>query len=147
MINTVAACLLFLVGVLPAGAGGHSENTYVKTSVSFSRPTVQPGDTIDVTVQFTPADGIHIVGHPPVRIDIDSTNILSIGGFVRQPVDETTGYLLADTPVRQPFRVLPHSRPGAYAIAGTCTYMFCSDGGGWCRRFSQPIALTLTITK
>ena len=146
-ITGVCILLLLLSCAFAGGAGEWKENTYVRTVVLLSHQTMRPGEKGEILVTFMPIDGIHVNVRPPVKIRVDSGKILSLNGAIKQSVDGSTGYLAPGVPVKQAFRIDAHARAGEYGIKGTCTYFFCSDTEGWCTRFSQPIELTLTITK
>jgi len=144
---TRSAATITLVCCAMAHAGVPGDHALVKTEISVSRNVLRPGERGDIVLHLDPSDGIHVNARPPVTFAVAPGGIVILDSLAEQPIDVRHGYLATSHPVRQPFHVLPDTRPGEYTLRGTCTYFYCSDNEGWCRKASLPIELTFTIMK
>lgn len=123
------------------------ENTYVKVSVSLANTTAAQGGTGKIMIAFTPIDGIHINADPPFVVKIERNGPVKLEGRPNFTTDKESGNLSIFKPVAQRFAVTRKAKPGGHDIKGTLVYYFCSDTEGWCRKFTQPIALKLNVVK
>ena len=124
-----------------------AENTYVKVSIALADTTVAQGGTGKILIAFDPIDGIHINADPPVIVKIARNASFRLEGNPDISTDKESGYLSTSMPVEQRFAVTRKAKPGGHDIKGTLVYYFCSDTEGWCRKFTQPIALKLNVVK
>jgi hypothetical protein len=144
MATILIIAVLFLAGVPSAGVK-EQKNRYVRVEVTFDRETHAPGGTGSFVISFRPADGIHINGEPPAHIVLEDTVLLLLADDVEQDVDEETEYIDERVPVRQGFSVSDKAPPGMHTLGGSVVYYYCSDEEGWCRKFIQPLEITLTV--
>ena len=133
-------------GVLYAGDDTEA-NKFVRVHAEITQSTLQQGQQGELSILFTPIDGIHITSDPAMKIDIDSKGPFRPQGKPREAVDSSTGYLSSDEPVMQVFNVSPRAPTGQQRLKANITYYFCSDDEGWCRKFVQTIDLPVQVEK
>jgi hypothetical protein len=147
----VRALLFVLFHLVFAGGSpdGHpvKENKSVKVDLTLANPAVQPGGKGTILVSFTPIDGIHINADPPVTLNLEKNQFISLQGEPELSIDKENGFLSTSNPVEQAFHVSKKARSGEHSIKGTIIYYLCSDTEGWCTKFTQPITLKLNIQK
>ncbi|MBM2841143.1 MAG: hypothetical protein HW412_1671, partial [Bacteroidetes bacterium] len=115
--------------------------------ISLADTIVTQGGTGKIMIAFTPIDGIHINVDPPLSVKLERNTPFRFEGKLDISTDKESGYLSMSMPVEQRFAVTRKTKPGSHTIKGTLVYYFCSDTEGWCRKFTQPIALKLNVTK
>ncbi len=148
----IIASIVIWVAIRGAAAGQVREpdaekNPLVSVDVRLSASALKRGDSGELHILFSPADGIHINSPPPLGVSLDPPRLLRLNGAPLQATDRGNAYLLATLPVRQLFTVSRKARPGTLTLRGTITYYYCSDPEGWCRKSTHPFALSLTIVK
>lgn len=145
----IAVCFLISCLVITASPGGENSqsNKYVKVETAIASADVKAGGKGTILIFFVPVDGIHINAEPPVTMKLEKDRLLSLEGEPDFSTDKESGSMSTSTPVEQRFAVSSKAKPGEHTIKGTIVYYFCSDTEGWCRKFSQPMALKLNIHK
>lgn len=148
-IQRIAICFLISCLAIITSSGGSSgeSNKYVRVETALANTDVKAGGNGTILISFVPVDGIHINADPPVRAKIQKNRLLSLKGDPDISIDKESGYLSTSTPVKQRFAVSSKATPGEHTVKGTIIYYFCSDTEGWCRKFSQPMTLKLSIQK
>lgn len=145
--RSFALVLACVFGTATLGAGMEvRDNEDVRLTVRLSADVLRPGQTADILITFAPAEDIHIVASPPVRLNIRSTRTIALSGAVRQVVDKRTGYLSEQSAVTRRFAVAKSARPGTYTVHGSVVYYYCSGSEGWCRKFVQPVEFSFTVS-
>lgn len=134
-------------GTSPGDGSPVKENTYVKVDIALADTGVQAGSEGTILATFTPVEGIHINVDPPVELTLQENPSFAIHADPDMSIDEESGFLSTSQPVEQRFSVASSTTPGDYTITGTIVYFFCSDAQGWCRKFKQPITLSLHVGK
>lgn len=132
-------------GNLPAEKPLPQENECVKLEVTLADTCVRPGKLGTILVTFAPIEGIHINANPAVEMTLGHNDVFALYGESEMTVNKENGFLSTRTPVKQQFLVSSEAKPGEYTLKGTLVYYFCSDDEGWCRKFTQSIALTLHV--
>ena len=139
--------LHILPTILPGGVDQPQENKYVAITAVLKQQVIKQGDETAILVTLAPVDGIHITADPPVQIQLArNPSFLPLGSPDLQ-IEKASGFLATSVPVQQRIRVSPKTRPGEHTIKGTIVYYFCSEDEGWCRKFSQRIALKLNVVQ
>ncbi len=144
--NFIAGVVLLVLSSL--GLGGDTvrvENRHVKFSLALSRENVQRGGTGEILITLRPEKGIHVNLQPAIELRLDSLPGVTLSGALQLRKLDTANYLDPSKPIRQTFAIAKQRPPGAVTMRGLLTYYYCSDAEGWCSRFKQPIAVTLTV--
>lgn len=128
-------------------ADSNASATYVSTVLTPAPASLKTGQSGELLLLFRLASGIHIAGEPAVAILIDTTSVVVPKGPPTQAIDTTSGNLLADAPVRLRVAIHPGAVPGTYPGRATVSYFFCSDTGGWCRKKTDILSFTVTISR
>ena len=141
--------LLSFTGALPPlpDAAVYSDNPDVGIEASLLPDSARSGDTVELLLLFSPGRAIHIPAKPLMVFTLDSSVSASLAGPPVRSIDQTTGFLSNGSPVRQAIRLLPGTGPGLRILRGTVSYYYCSDSDGWCRKFRQPVELSLVLTE
>ena len=142
-----AVVLLPLCTALTSGDDARTSNPNVKVWAHLSRQMFKPGETGEITITLSAAEGYHINANPAVEVKLDDPRLVILKGVPTQAIDKSTGYLSSRSPVRQIFYVPSTTSAGFHVLKGTVTYFYCSDSEGWCRRYRQPISLSFTLSK
>jgi hypothetical protein len=122
------------------------DNQYVQLEVTVSAQTLKAGESGELRIAFTPAEGIHINTSPAVEFRVDSSSSFIMKGNAQQERDAVTGFLSTTVPVRQVFGVAQDTQSGPHILSGTVVYYYCSDAEGWCMKFRQRVEVPITIT-
>jgi hypothetical protein len=122
-------------------------NKFVHVDAAVSESILKPGEQAELHLTFTPAEGIHVTIDPPVEIRVEPKRTFLLNGESKRPVDKNSGYLSSTEPVVQRFSLSRKAQPGKHVLRASIVYYFCSDDEGWCRKFSMPIELNLTVKK
>jgi hypothetical protein len=145
--------VFILAGILlgsPSNDGIADTNAsavYVSAVLTASPPSLKAGQPGELLLRFRPASGIHIAGEPAVTIHLDTTSVVVPGGPLTQETDSTSGSLRANVPVRLRVALRPGAEPGTYLSRATVSYFYCSDAEGWCRKKSDILPFTITISR
>jgi hypothetical protein len=142
----LAASLLF-PAFTPGDDPKAGSNPNVRVWVHLSRESFKPGDTGEISITISPAEGYHVNANPPVELRLDSTKAILFKGVLSQTTDRNNGYLSTRSPIRQSFYLPSTIKPGFHVLKGVVTYFYCSDSEGWCQRFRQPITLSFNVTQ
>jgi hypothetical protein len=124
-----------------------ASTTSVSAILTASPALLKAGQSGELLLRFLPASGIHIAGEPAVTILLDTTSILVSGGPPIQETDSTSGNLLADVPVRLMVAGRTGAEPGTYPGRATVSYFSCSETEGWCRKKSDILSFTITLSR
>ncbi|MEW6061108.1 MAG: hypothetical protein AB1600_04110 [Bacteroidota bacterium] len=95
---------------------------------------------------LTPNDGIHINTEPMFELTLDKSSNFELAGNPRFSKNEK-GYLDFTKPIEYTVKAKNGVQPGKHSLKATLYYFYCSDQEGWCNRFSQPVDLTITVTR
>jgi|GEM_PF-855574 len=95
---------------------------------------------------LTPNDGIHINTEPMFELKLDKSSNFELTGNPNFSKNEK-GYLDITKPIEYTVKVKNGVQAGTYTLKATLYYFYCSDQEGWCNRFSQPVDLTITVTR
>ncbi len=142
-----AIALILLCSAFAPGDDAQTSNPDVKVWAHLSRQTYKPGETGEITITLSPAEGYHINANPAVEIALDKSAAVILKGEPSQVIDRANGYLSSRSPVRQTFYVPSSTAAGSHLVKGTVTYFYCSDSEGWCRRYRQPVSFTFTLAQ
>lgn len=143
--TAVVAAFLSLTAFAPGDETKTSSNPNVKVWTHLSRETFKPGDTGEITITISPAEGYHVNAKPPVEFKLAGDKAILLKGPLSQVTDKGNSYLSTRSPVRQSFYVRSTIKPGFHVLKGTVTYFYCSDAEGWCQRFQQPITISFSV--
>jgi hypothetical protein len=148
-LTSLLSCITLIASLPATSHAGESErsNKFVAVDVSLERASLKPGQQSELRIEFTPIDGIHVNVDPPIEITIQQKRTFLFSGKSTQPVDKMSGYLSTAEPVRQRFSVSKKTQPGKHLLKANIVYYFCSDDEGWCRKFTLPVELQLTVEK
>ncbi len=144
MFASVIFLICFFLGIPSAEKQKVMENQYVKVNVALP-DSVEAGGRGRILLAFSPADGIHVTVDPTMEVSLKKNRVFTIQGDPEVSIDKESGFLSSSHPVEQRFSISPSTKPGMYSMKGTIVYYFCSDAEGWCRKFVQPISLTLHV--
>lgn len=95
---------------------------------------------------FTPVEGIHINTEPMFELKLDKDSHFEVAGESRYAKNEKE-YLNIKKPIEFSIKPKEGTKPGTYQLKAKLYYFYCSDKEGWCNRFSQPVELTITVTR
>jgi hypothetical protein len=95
---------------------------------------------------LSPTDGIHINTEPMFELKLEKDSHFELAGEPRFTKNEKE-YLDTNKPVEFTIKVKNGVQPGKHLLKAKFYYFYCSDKEGWCNRFTQPIDLTITVTK
>lgn len=124
-----------------------TENQYVKFSAALKRPTMAKGSTGELLITLRPQKGIHVNLEPPVSVTFDSAAPVEPSGKVEVPKMAKHPYLDTAKAIVQRFKLAKREPGSSVTLKGILTYFYCSDAEGWCSKFRQPFAVSVTVTK
>jgi len=124
-----------------------TENQYVKFSAALKQPTMAKGSTGALLITLRPQKGIHIVLEPPVSVTFDSAAPVEPSGKVEVSKMAKHPYLDTAKAIVQRFKLAKREPGSTVTLKGILTYFYCSDVEGWCSKFRQPFAVSVTVTK
>lgn len=142
MMNIIS---LILMMIFPVYGQDSSVNEHVKLEFAVSAKvssTVQ--GTIAMT--FNPSDGIHINTDPAIELVLEKKSPFELVGKPSFKKNDK-GYLLSSSPVEFNFKAKNGTAPGKQIVKGKLNYFYCSDKEGWCNRYTQPVEITIVVTK
>lgn len=122
------------------------------TANNHVKVEVQSPDQIPLTKNgmlkffLTPNDGIHINTEPMFELKVDKASKFELAGNPRFSKNEK-GYLDITKPIEYTVKAKNGVQPGKHSFKATLYYFYCSDQEGWCNRFSQPVDLTITVSR
>lgn len=122
------------------------DNAQVTIGIKYSKKISLSKNTSEIAFYFTPKEGIHINTEPLFEFVPEKNSPFDVNGSPRFAKTEN-GYLDLKKPVEYTISSKAGIDPGQYSLKGKLFYFYCSDSEGWCNRFSQPIDLTIVITK
>ena len=98
------------------------------------------------TFFFTPSPGIHLNTAPIIELRLEKKSQFELVGNPTFQKNEQE-YLDISAPVEFSIHAKKGTAPGKQPLKGTLNYFYCSDKDGWCNRFSQPIEVTVELSK
>lgn len=120
-------------------------NDHVKVEMQFpSKISLAKNGVIKLFL--SPNDGIHINTEPMFELKLEKDSHFELAGDPRFAKNEKE-YLDTGKPIEYTVKVKNGIPPGKYSLTAKFYYFYCSDKEGWCNRFTQPIDLTITVTK
>ncbi|HEX9005849.1 MAG TPA: hypothetical protein VF889_01050 [Bacteroidota bacterium] len=136
--------IMLLLPIVAVAAFAQDQPSDVQLEATLASGVLHPGDSTDMILKFTPAEGIHLNADPPARVAFDSASVLTPVGELQQVTEEDEGTVYTPEPLHQRVALRPGARPGRYSVGGTVTYFFCSGTEGWCRRKVEHVQLQVT---
>lgn len=141
--------LLLLTLILSAATAAEKKtfttNEHVTVEVQ-SQSTIALAKPAGIKFFFDPIDGIHINTEPMFELKLDKDSPFEVTGEPRYSKNEK-GYLEIKKPIEFSLKTKDGVKPGKYQLKAKFFYFYCSDKEGWCNRFSQPVDLTITVTR
>ena len=122
-----------------------TNNEHVSVELKFPK-TVLLSKSSKIEFFLTPTEGIHINTSPMVEFRLEKNSSFEIVGNPAFQSNEN-GYLETDKPIEFTVKPKSGSHVGKKSLKGKLNYFYCSDKDGWCNRFTQPIDLTIEISK
>src|SRR5689334_989511 len=143
-ISLIAA--LFVAAVALSLAGDPPPNEYVAFKARLAPGPLRAGGRAELLFSLTPKEGIHINVKPAMELKLEPGSPFALDGKLRleSMKADTLELLNAARPVRQGILLAHSAKPGTLTLRGTLVYYYCSDAEGWCSRYRQPVALTVT---
>ncbi|MDI6765782.1 MAG: hypothetical protein QME52_03035 [Bacteroidota bacterium] len=123
------------------------ENKDVKVEFSLKQKTVNAGATGELLITFKTKKDIHINLDPPMKVKLDSTDVIATVGKLILPKTGKSEYLDISKPVKLQFGISKKAKPGTIRLRGLLTYFYCSGTDGLCSRVKQPIDISLIVSK
>jgi len=145
--------IFILVSIIPGilypqtGVQKSTENKHVTFTTMISAEQGKAGGSIKLFFTLIPLEGVHINTDPQMDFEFEKNDVFDFIGVGPIPTDTSTGYLLSGKSIFYNIKIHPNAHPAAYSIRGIVKYFYCSDAEGWCNRFSQSIAVPITIVK
>lgn len=143
--NIMFAFFVVLLFVLPIEKMKLDNNQHVNVELKFPAK-ISTDKSGELSFFFKPIDGIHVNTTPMFELRFDKNSSFEVIGNPRFQKNEKD-YLNITKPIE--FSIKPKSevKPGKHTVKGKLNYFYCSDAEGWCNRFTQPIDITIEVTK
>jgi hypothetical protein len=145
MISIILFALVLSVETQVAKSTVLTNNDHVVTELNVTKK-ISLSKSGDLSVRFTPNDGIHINTEPMFEVVLDKSSVFEISGNPRFKSSDKE-YLDHSHPVVYTLKAKKGTAPGTHRLTGKVMYFYCSDADGWCNRFVQPFDISVEISK
>jgi hypothetical protein len=140
---------MIIPGILypDTGVQKSTENKHVTFTSKISAEQVKAGGSVKLFFTLIPMEGVHINTDPQMDFEFEKNSVVDFVGVGPIPTDTSTGYLLSGKSIVYNVKIHANALPATYTIRGAVKYFYCSDAEGWCNRFSQSVAIPVTVVK
>jgi hypothetical protein len=116
----------------------------LKVNVSINPMRLRRGEEGKIILKFTVKEGIRVSSQPSFTIDLEPSDELIFpknffsASDLEIEIKEEDGkeYLDLKEPIEIPFSVNMDAKRGNHTIGGKIRYFACSQGEGWCLKYS-----------
>lgn len=142
------AIVIFTIALLLSPIGEKqtlTDNEHIKVELQ-SPEKISASKSGEVAFLFSPIEDIHINTIPIFEFRLDKNSLFEIVGNPRFQKNEKK-YLDIAKPIEFSIKAKKGTKPGKQMLKGKLNYFYCSDKEGWCNRFTQPVEVSIEVTK